>query len=95
MFRGYLVCYDIRDERRLRRVHKLMKGYGEAWQYSVFYCRLKDPDRIKMQGRLQAEMNEREDQVFILDLGTDDEAVRNGICCLGVRIPEGRRILVI
>ena len=32
MRRCYLVCYDIRDPKRLRRVHKTMKGYGESWQ---------------------------------------------------------------
>jgi CRISPR-associated protein Cas2 len=45
MRRCYLVCYDIRDPKRLRRTHKLVKAYGEAWQYSVFYCTLKAIDR--------------------------------------------------
>ena len=30
MRRCYLVCYDIRDQKRLRRVHKIMKGFGEG-----------------------------------------------------------------
>ena len=38
MRRCYLVCYDIRDPKRLRRVNKVIKGYGESWQYSVFFC---------------------------------------------------------
>lgn len=33
MRRCYLVCYDIRDPKRLRRTHKLMKAYGEPLQY--------------------------------------------------------------
>ena len=36
----YLVCYDIRDPKRWRRCFKLLKGYGEGLQYSVFRCRL-------------------------------------------------------
>jgi len=48
MRRCYLVCYDVRDDKRLRRVHKLMKAYGEAWQYSVFYCTLKPIDRVRL-----------------------------------------------
>ena len=57
MRRCYLVCYDIRDAKRLRRVHKLMKGYGEPWQYSVFFCVLKEIDRVRMQSKLETEMN--------------------------------------
>ncbi|MCL4742191.1 MAG: CRISPR-associated endonuclease Cas2 [Phycisphaerales bacterium] len=33
MRRCYLVCYDVRHDKRLRRIHKLMKAYGEPWQY--------------------------------------------------------------
>ena len=36
----YLVCYDIRDPQRWRRCFKLLKGYGEGLQYSIFRCRL-------------------------------------------------------
>lgn len=45
----YLVCYDIRDDARLRRVARLMKGYGERIQYSVFRCRLtpREEERLR------------------------------------------------
>ena len=36
----YLICYDIRDPKRWRRVFKLLKGYGNSLQYSIFRCRL-------------------------------------------------------
>lgn len=36
----FLVCYDIRNPIRLRRVHRCMRGWGMPVQYSVFYCRL-------------------------------------------------------
>lgn len=36
----HLVCYDVRDDKRLRRVAKLLEGYGGRMQYSVFRCRL-------------------------------------------------------
>lgn len=36
----YLVCYDIRDAKRWRRCFRLLKGYDESLQYSVFRCRL-------------------------------------------------------
>jgi CRISPR/Cas system-associated endoribonuclease Cas2 len=52
MRRCYLVCYDIRHPRRLRRVHQVMKGYGEPWQYSIFFCFLRAIDRVRMRSDL-------------------------------------------
>ena len=36
----YIVTYDIADDKRWRAVFKLMHGYGEWMQLSVFQCRL-------------------------------------------------------
>lgn len=36
----HLVCYDVRDDKRLRKTAKLLEGYGDRVQYSVFRCRL-------------------------------------------------------
>lgn len=88
MRRCYLVCYDIRNPKRLRRVHKLMKAYGEPWQYSVFYCTLKDIDRVRLETALRETMNLKEDQVLIVDLGGNEDAARESSSFLGAGIPE-------
>ena len=31
---SYLVCYDISDDKRLRKVFKLMRGFGDHLQFS-------------------------------------------------------------
>ena len=36
----YLVCYDIRDQKRWRQVYKKLKGCGERLQYSIFRLNL-------------------------------------------------------
>jgi CRISPR-associated protein Cas2 len=36
--RWWLVCYDVRDPKRLRKTAKHMEGYGSRMQYSVFRC---------------------------------------------------------
>lgn len=48
----YLVCYDIRDDARLRRVAKLLEGYGERTQYSVFRCRLTPREEQRLRWEL-------------------------------------------
>lgn len=88
MRRCYLVCYDIRDPKRLRHVHKVMKGYGEPWQYSVFFCVLRDIDRVRMQSGLENEMNLKEDQALILELGENETASRQAATTIGQSLPK-------
>jgi len=88
MRRCYLVCYDIRDPRRLRRVHKVLRGYGEPWQYSVFFCVLREIDRVRLQSDLRQEMNLKEDQAMIVDLGADEKQARQAASVIGQPLPE-------
>jgi len=37
----YLVCYDVADDKRLRKTYKKMRGFGDPVQYSVFRCELR------------------------------------------------------
>jgi CRISPR-associated protein Cas2 len=70
--RLYIVTYDISDDRRWRRVFKLMHGYGSWLQLSVFQCRLTARRRIELARRLEAEIHAQDDHVLILDLGPAD-----------------------
>ena len=88
MRRCSLVCYDIRDLKRLRRVHKVLKGYGEAWQFSVFFCVLKDIDRVRLQTDLEEQMNQKEDQAMILDLGPNEKEACEAATVIGQPLPE-------
>ncbi|KGF72637.1 CRISPR-associated protein Cas2 [Neosynechococcus sphagnicola sy1] len=49
----YLVCYDIRDPKRWRNAYKLLQGYGESLQYSIFRCWLTQRDREKLRWELE------------------------------------------
>ena len=42
----YIVAYDIADPKRLQRVHRTMRGYGDPLQYSVFRCVLSPSERV-------------------------------------------------
>jgi CRISPR-associated protein Cas2 len=69
MRRRFLVCYDICDDGRLRRVHKAMKGYGEHLQYSVFICDLSRGERAVMMTRLRDLIQHDADRIAVFDLG--------------------------
>lgn len=98
MRRCYLVAYDIRDDKRLRLVHRCLKGYGEPWQYSVFFCVLRDIDRMRLERDLLRIINQSVDQVLILALGNDEEAVQDALTVLGQRLESlhtGHSVLVL
>jgi CRISPR-associated protein Cas2 len=91
MRRSYLVCYDIRNQKRWRKIFKIMNGHGEHWQYSVFFCVLKEIDRVRMQGQLEEHMNLKEDQCVIVDLGPDEVVAREAATVLGPSLPQGEK----
>lgn len=95
MRRCYIVCYDICDPKRWRKVFKAMKGYGEHWQYSVFFCVLRDIDRVRMQMDLESAMNQKEDQTIIIDLGPDEAIARGAATVIGPSLPRGEQGVVV
>jgi CRISPR-associated protein Cas2 len=71
--RLYIVTYDIADQKRWRRVFKVMEAYGTWLQLSVFQCRLTARRRAALAMRLDREIKPNEDHVLILDIGPADE----------------------
>jgi CRISPR-associated protein Cas2 len=84
MRRTYIVCYDICDPKRLRRVYKTMCGYGDHLQLSVFRCDLTDMALVQMKGDLSEEIHHDEDQVLIIYLGPVDSPFNDRISSLGL-----------
>src|SRR5579862_7996729 len=65
--RWHLLAYDVRDDRRLRRTAKLLEGYGERLQYSVFRCKLSDRQLERLRWKLSRELA-TEDSLLIVPL---------------------------
>lgn len=65
--RWRLICYDVRDPKRWRRVHKLLKGSGRTVQYSIFRCRLDDRELERLRWEL-AKLLAPEDSLLVVDL---------------------------
>ena len=67
--RTFIVSYDICDPKRLRRVFKTLRGWGDHLQYSVFECQLTRTDQVRLRTTLSEMIHHREDQVLFVDLG--------------------------
>ena len=65
---SYLVCYDIADPKRLRKVATVCEDFGYRKQYSVFLCRLSATDLVRLRTRLYDIIDLSEDQVLFIPL---------------------------
>lgn len=58
-----LTSYDIHDPKRLQKVAKVMKDYGERVLKSVFECNITDDQFGRMRNRVDAILDHAEDSV--------------------------------
>jgi CRISPR-associated protein Cas2 len=80
---SYLVAYDICDDKRLRKVFKTMRGYGDHLQYSVFECQLTAIDLSRLKSELGVIIHHTEDQVLFVNLGPAEGRGDRVISALG------------
>ena len=83
MRNSFIVCYDICDPKRLRKVFKIMRGWGDHIQYSVFECQLTKMDLAWLRSSLSDTIHHKEDQVLFVDLGPADGRGERVISALG------------
>lgn len=81
----FIVTYDIREPKRLRQVYKLLRGFGEHLQFSVFRCALTPVRRAELVERLR-EMVHQVDQVLLIRLGHADTERAWEIITLGTPV---------
>ena len=80
----YLVCYDIANDKRLRRVFKICRNYGNHLQFSVFECDLTSMERTKIGRELSEVIKLDEDQVLFVSLGPAEGRGDRVIAALGL-----------
>ena len=83
MRKSYLGCYDIANDKRLRKVFKIVRGYGDHLQFSVFECQLTATDLIRLRAELGGAIHHEEDQVLFVDLGPAEGRGDRVITALG------------
>ncbi len=94
----YVVSYDIREQKRLCRVHKAMLGFGEPVHYSVFICHLKAKGRVEMIAALSDLIDAERDRVMIIDMGPANGRAEERIIFLGVheeKTEPGGKIIIV
>lgn len=59
----YIIAYDIPDDRRRTKVHKILSGFGKWTQYSVFECFLSKKELILLKSKLARFLEVQQDSV--------------------------------
>jgi CRISPR-associated protein Cas2 len=63
---SYLVCYDISDPKRLRKVATACEDFGYRKQFSVFLVRVSATDLVRLRSRLYDIIDLSADQVLFI-----------------------------
>ena len=84
MRHSYLICYDIADDKRLRKVFKTMRNYGDHLQFSIFECQLTQADLARCRRDLSLIIHHDRDQVLFVNLGPAEGRGDRVITALGM-----------
>jgi len=93
----YIVCYDVCNAKRLRKLFKKMHGFGDPLQYSVFKCDLSPAEHALMRGAIDEIINSRDDRVMIVRLGPVEQRGGAAVEFIGKPLApwERRRAVVV
>jgi len=58
-----VISYDIAEDKRRTKLHKILKSYGQWMQYSVFECDLTDTQYAKLRSRLSKLIKPDQDSI--------------------------------
>ena len=59
----YIIAYDIPEDRRRTKIHKVLSGFGTWTQYSLFECFLSKKELILLKAKLAKHIEASQDSV--------------------------------
>lgn len=92
----FVVSYDVSCPKRWRRIYRLMRGWGDHIQFSVFRCELSPRELVELRAGLGRLIHDKEDQVLFVDVGPIEGRGSTAIRAIGKTYvsPERRAVVV-
>jgi len=56
----YVVAYDISSNRRRTKIHKILSGFGQWTQFSLFECYLTEKEHLTLQAKMEKVVEEKD-----------------------------------
>lgn len=72
--RHILIAYDVADEKRVKKVQKIVSDASDRVQFSVYHGQFSRKDLAVLKERLHKVVHKTQDQVLFLDLGPVPES---------------------
>jgi CRISPR-associated protein Cas2 len=91
----YLVAYDIADPKRWRRVFRVMEGFGDWLQLSIFQCRLSQQRHAELIALLDGIIHHDDDHVILVDVGRADHVMPKVVSLGKAYAPVEREPIII
>jgi len=67
----WIICYDIKNGRRLRKIAKIMENYGQRVQRSVFECWLREDSFKKLAEEIASIIKKPDDSIRFYTMCAD------------------------
>lgn len=87
----FIVTYDISNPKRLRKVYKILRGFGDHIQLSIFRCDLTARQSERLLSRLTETIEADEDQVLFIELGPTESHLAERVTSIGREYQEPDR----
>ncbi|WP_220191499.1 CRISPR-associated endonuclease Cas2 [Ktedonospora formicarum] len=59
----YIISYDISNDKRRTKIHKVLSGFGKWTQYSLFECFLSKKEMVLLKSKLAKHINDTQDSI--------------------------------
>lgn len=88
----FIVCYDIASPQRLRRVFRILRGWGDHLQESVFRCTLSPRQLATLRSELTEAIHHDDDQVMFVPIGSPEGPMERRMFTLGQPLLHAERV---
>jgi CRISPR-associated protein Cas2 len=58
-----VITYDISEDKRRTKIHRVLKSYGQWMQFSVFECNLSETEYARLRSRLSKLIKPEQDSI--------------------------------
>ena len=88
----YVIAYDISSDRRRRKVHKSLCGFGQWTQFSLFECHLDRKELLLLREKLDDLLDPECDSLRFYPLC---DACVGKVETVGSQAPEERQVFIV
>ncbi|KLO24724.1 CRISPR-associated endonuclease Cas2 [Marinitoga sp. 1155] len=66
--KSYIISYDIQEDKKRRKISKILANYGRRIQYSVFYLNIPEKELYHILMKINPHINKKNDSIIIIPI---------------------------